>query len=342
MGRPVLVHVAGLASRCRDGGRPAGVLLGHRPVAHPACRGRPPRRAAARSGFATTARARCATSSCRSRRRTARSRCRGARAGRASPARSGDLEAGRELVLGADTFTRPGKDARHRLGVLCGRRRRRPERRHRRALAGRVPLRPAGDVGQDRLVGTSRGEWICARPGWDSIDGRGGNDRIEAGRERHRCGRNRTRSDRCRRRCGRSGSATASATSSTAAPRRMSYSQTSGTCCATASASTAADRGGARSSPGKTRCAVDSRGSSGVAAVAATLAGAQAESAATQASSCTPPLVSSAHTAGSSGRCGRTTTSGNALLSAPDGPSATRPRVGCRRSSTRALPASAR
>ena len=38
-----------------------------------------------------------------------------------------------------------------------------------------------GTWGKDRLVGTSRGEWICARPGWDSIDGRGGNDRIEAG-----------------------------------------------------------------------------------------------------------------------------------------------------------------
>ena len=49
------------------------------------------------------------------------------------------------------------------------------------ALADVSPCDLLGTWSRDRLVGTRRSEWICARPGWDFIDARGGNDVVDAG-----------------------------------------------------------------------------------------------------------------------------------------------------------------
>jgi hypothetical protein len=94
----------------------------------------------------------------------------------------GDLEAGRELVLGArTTFTGPGRTRVTASASYAGGGDVDPSDDAVELLRDVSPCDLLGTWGKDRLVGTSRGEWICARPGWDSIDGRGGNDRIEAG-----------------------------------------------------------------------------------------------------------------------------------------------------------------
>lgn len=96
--------------------------------------------------------------------------------------RLGDLEAGRELVLGArTTFTGPGRTRVTASASYAGGGDVDPSDDTVELLRDVSPCDLLGTWGKDRLVGTSRGEWICARPGWDSIDGRGGNDRIEAG-----------------------------------------------------------------------------------------------------------------------------------------------------------------
>jgi hypothetical protein len=94
----------------------------------------------------------------------------------------GDLEAGRELVLGArTTFTGPGRTRVTASASYAGGGDVDPSDDTVELLRDVSPCDLLGTWGKDRLVGTSRGEWICARPGWDSVDGRGGNDRIEAG-----------------------------------------------------------------------------------------------------------------------------------------------------------------
>ena len=94
----------------------------------------------------------------------------------------GDLEAGRELVLGArTTFTGPGRTHVSASASYAGGGDVDPSDDTVELLRDVSPCDLLGTWGKDRLVGTSRGEWICARPGWDSIDGRGGTDRIEAG-----------------------------------------------------------------------------------------------------------------------------------------------------------------
>lgn len=94
----------------------------------------------------------------------------------------GDLEAGRELVLGARaTFTGTGRTRVTASASYAGGGDVDPSDDTVELLRDVSPCDLLGTWGKDRLVGTSRGEWICARPGWDYVDGRGGNDRIDAG-----------------------------------------------------------------------------------------------------------------------------------------------------------------
>jgi hypothetical protein len=94
----------------------------------------------------------------------------------------GDVGVGRELALQVETRFRDVGRTRVTASV---------------SYAGGGDIDPADDTvvverdvspcdilgtwGADRLIGTARGEWICARPGWDYIDARGGNDTIDAG-----------------------------------------------------------------------------------------------------------------------------------------------------------------
>jgi hypothetical protein len=94
----------------------------------------------------------------------------------------GDLQAGRELVLGARArFTGPGRTQVTASASYAGGGDIDPSDDTVELLRDVSPCDLLGTWGNDRLVGTSRAELICARPGWDYVDGRAGNDRIEAG-----------------------------------------------------------------------------------------------------------------------------------------------------------------
>ena len=312
VGRPVLVHVAGLASRCRTaGGRQecSSVIVRLRtPLAEVGHRAALPLTIRLRNDGTRTLRdvqlslaATYGTLAVPGAR---------AAAGRASPAGSATSNPAASSCSGPGPRSPARKDARHRLGVLCGRRRRRPERRHRRALQ---------DVSCD-LLGTWGGparRHVARRvdlraPGWDSIDGRGGNDRIEAGSGNDTVvgGTGRDRID----------------AGGGADTIRIRDGERDVVDCGTETdvvfadvkdvlrdceRVTAADAGGAhaRRPVRLSLCGRRFEGSS-VSRPSPRRSPARRRVGGDQASSCTPPLASSAHTARVERRCGRTTTSG--------------------------------
>ena len=94
----------------------------------------------------------------------------------------GDLEPGSEVAFGARAiFRAPGQTRVTASASYAGGADADPTDDLAAALADVSPCDLLGTWGRDRLVGTRRGEWICARPGWDYIDARGGNDIIDAG-----------------------------------------------------------------------------------------------------------------------------------------------------------------